>query len=93
MKSHLGVPITFMELPLTSFNFVRKRSSFQDLRFIECISCHIVRSQNMSKSPLPEWVLEVLQIWLSASGLFLSHLDQEGHWNFLCFLIQFIYGY
>lgn len=68
----------FMELSLTSFNFVRKRSSFQDLRFIKCISCHVVRSKIMSKFPLPEWVLEVLQLCLSASGLFLSHLDQEG---------------
>lgn len=66
----------FMELPLSSFNFVRKRPSFQDLRFIECISGHIVGSQNMSKAPLPGWVLEVLQIWLSASGLFLSYLNQ-----------------
>lgn len=78
VKSHLGVLIMFMALRLSSFNFVRKRSSFQDLRFIECISCHIVGSKIMSQSTLPQWLLEVLQIWLSASSLFLSHLDQEG---------------
>lgn len=54
---------------------------------------HILRSKNMSTSSLSEWVLEVLRIQLSASGLFLSHLDQEGHWDFLCFWVQFIYGY
>lgn len=64
----------FMELPLSSFNFVRKCASFQNLRFIELYQfLYILSSKNMSKSPLSEWVLEVLQVWLSASGLFLSH--------------------